>query len=78
MVQVGMPPMFVIQAATTHAAELLRHDKEIGSLAAGKFADLIAVPGNPIDDISQLKQVSFVMKEGTIYKRDGKTVDALP
>ncbi|MBV8803972.1 MAG: amidohydrolase family protein [Sinobacteraceae bacterium] len=78
MVQAGMPQMFVIQAATTHAAELLRHDKDIGSVTAGKFADLIAVPGNPVDDISQMKQVSFVMKEGVIYKRDGKTVDALP
>jgi imidazolonepropionase-like amidohydrolase len=78
MVQAGMPPMFAIQAATTHAAELLKHDKDIGSLAAGKFADLVAVPGNPIDDISQMTKVSFVMKEGTVYKRDGKTVDAIP
>ena len=78
MVQVGMPPMFVIQSATTHAAELLKHDKDIGSVTAGKFADLVAVPGNPIDDISLMKQVSFVMKEGVIYKRDGKTVEVLP
>jgi imidazolonepropionase-like amidohydrolase len=78
MVQAGMPPMFAIQAATTHAAELLKHDKDIGSIAAGKFADLVAVPGNPIDDISQMKKVSFVMKEGVVYKRDGKTVDAIP
>jgi imidazolonepropionase-like amidohydrolase len=78
MVQVGMPPMFVIQSATTHAAQLLKHDKDIGSVTAGKFADLVAVPGNPIDDISLMKQVSFVMKEGVIYKRDGKTVEVLP
>src|SRR5262249_7407154 len=68
MVQVGMPAMFVIQSATTHAAELLRHDKDIGSLTAGKLADLVAVPGNPIEDISQMRQVSFVMKEGVVYK----------
>jgi imidazolonepropionase-like amidohydrolase len=78
MVQAGMPPMFAIQAATTQAAELLKHDKDIGSIAAGKLADLVAVPGNPIDDISQMTKVSFVMKEGVVYKRDGKTVDAIP
>jgi imidazolonepropionase-like amidohydrolase len=78
MVQAGIPPMLAIQSATTHAAELLKHDKEIGSVTAGKFADLVAVPGNPIEDISRMKQVSFVMKEGVIYKRDGKTVEVLP
>jgi imidazolonepropionase-like amidohydrolase len=78
MVQAGMPPMFALQAATTHAAELLKHDKDIGSVTAGKFADLVAVPGNPVDDISQMKKVSFVMKEGVVYKSDGKTIDAIP
>ncbi len=47
MVQAGMPPMFTLQAATTHAAELLKHEKDIGSITAGKFADLVAVPGQP-------------------------------
>jgi imidazolonepropionase-like amidohydrolase len=78
MVQAGMPPLFTIQAATTHAAELLKHDKDIGSITAGKFADLVAVPGNPVDDISLMKQVGFVMKEGVVYKRDGKPVDVIP
>ena len=78
MVQAGMPPMFTLQAATTHAAELLEHDKDIGSITAGKFADLVAVPGNPVDDISQMRKVSFVMKEGVVYKSEGKTVDAIP
>ena len=78
MVQAGMPTMFVLQAATTHAAELLKHDKDIGSVTAGKFADLVAVPGNPVDDISLMRKVSFVMKEGVVYKRDGKTVEAIP
>jgi imidazolonepropionase-like amidohydrolase len=78
MVQAGMPSMFALQAATTHAAELLKHDKDIGSVTAGKFADLVAVPGNPVDDISQMKKVSFVMKEGVVYKSDGKAVDVLP
>jgi imidazolonepropionase-like amidohydrolase len=78
MVQAGMPPMFTLQAATTHAAELLKHDKDIGSITAGKFADLVAVPGNPVDDISQMRKVSFVMKEGVVYKSEGKTIDAIP
>jgi imidazolonepropionase-like amidohydrolase len=77
MVQAGMPPMFALQAATTHAAELLKHDKDIGSLTAGKFADLIAITGNPVDDITLMKRVSFVMKEGVIYKRDGKVTEAV-
>jgi imidazolonepropionase-like amidohydrolase len=74
MVQAGMPPMFTLQAATTHAAELLKHDKDLGSLSAGKFADVVAVPGNPLDDISLMKRVSFVMKDGVVYKRDGNAV----
>ena len=78
MVQAGMPPMFTLQAATTHAAELLGHDKDLGSVTAGKFADLIAVPGNPVDDIGLMKKVSFVMKEGIVYKSEGKTVEVIP
>jgi len=70
MVQAGMPPMFTLQAATTHAAELLHHP-ELGVLAAGKVADVVAVPGDPTRDIGLMKQVRFVMKAGVIYKRDG-------
>ncbi|HXC21186.1 MAG TPA: amidohydrolase family protein, partial [Steroidobacteraceae bacterium] len=66
MVGAGMPPMFVIQAATVNAAQLLRHDKDLGSITAGKIADVVAVPGNPIDDISLMKRVSFVMKDGVV------------
>jgi len=68
MVDAGMPPMFVIQAATTHGAQLLRREKDLGSIAAGKFADVIAVEGNPLDDITLLQKVGFVMKEGMIYR----------
>lgn len=75
MVQAGMPPMFVIQAATTHAAELLKHDKDLGSVTVGKLADLVAVPANPLEDVSLLKRVSFVMKDGVIYKQEGKVVE---
>jgi imidazolonepropionase-like amidohydrolase len=75
MVQAGMPPMFALQAATTHAAQLLKRDKDLGSVSAGKLADLIAVPDNPLNDISVMKRVSFVMKDGVVYKRDGKAAD---
>jgi len=71
MVEAGMPPMFVIQAATTHAAQLLRHEKDFGSVTPGKFADVIAVTGNPLDDVARLQKVDFVMKAGKVYKRDG-------
>ena len=72
MVQAGMPPMFVLQAATTHAAELLHKQDELGQIAVGRQADVIAVPGNPLDDITAMQRVSFVMKGGVVYKEDGK------
>jgi imidazolonepropionase-like amidohydrolase len=75
MVQAGMPPLYAIQAATVHASELLKHEKDLGSVTAGKFADVVAVSGNPLEDIALLKQVSFVMKEGVVYKRDGKALE---
>jgi imidazolonepropionase-like amidohydrolase len=78
MVQAGIPPLYAIQAATVNASQLLKHDKDLGSITAGKLADVVAVPGNPLDDISLMKQVSFVMKEGVVYKRDGKAVESNP
>jgi imidazolonepropionase-like amidohydrolase len=78
MVKAGMPPLFAIQAATVHASQLLKHDKDLGSVTAGKFADVVAVTGNPLDNIGLLKQVSFVMKEGVVYKRDGKALEFNP
>ncbi|WP_027484180.1 amidohydrolase family protein [Rhodanobacter sp. OR87] len=72
MVQAGMPPMFVLQAATTHAAELLHQQDRFGRIAVGRGADVIAVPGNPLDDITAMQHVSFVMKDGVVYKQDGK------
>ncbi|MBS0383022.1 MAG: amidohydrolase family protein [Proteobacteria bacterium] len=76
MVQAGMPPMYAIQAATTHAAALLKHSNDFGSVSAGKYADVIAVPGNPLDDIALMKNVDFVMKEGTVYKQGGEATNA--
>jgi imidazolonepropionase-like amidohydrolase len=78
MVQAGMPPLFAIQAATVHAAELLKRDNDLGSVTAGKLADLVAVGGDPVADIGLLKQVSFVMKDGVVYKRDGKALEYNP
>jgi len=78
MVGAGMPPMFTIQAATISAAQLLRHDKDLGTVAAGKIADVVAVPGNPIDDISLMRRVSFVMKDGVVYKLNSVPVETAP
>jgi imidazolonepropionase-like amidohydrolase len=72
MVEAGMPPAFVLQAATTHAAELLKKTRDLGTVETGKFADVIAVNGNPLDNITLMQNVGFVMKEGKIYKEDGK------
>jgi imidazolonepropionase-like amidohydrolase len=78
MVQAGMPPMYAIQAATTNAAELLKRDKSLGSLSPGKIADVVAVPGNPLEDISLMKRVSFVMKDGVVYKLNSTPVALAP
>jgi imidazolonepropionase-like amidohydrolase len=68
MVQYGMTPMQAIQSATSAAADLLGHSDDIGSIKAGKYADLIAVAGDPLTDIRLLENVQFVMKDGTVYK----------
>jgi imidazolonepropionase-like amidohydrolase len=68
MVQAGMPPMAAIKASTIEAARLLDMEKEIGTVEAGKAADLVAVPGDPLADISQMTHVMFVMKGGVVYK----------
>jgi imidazolonepropionase-like amidohydrolase len=74
MVQAGMAPMFTLQAATINAAQLLKHDKDLGSVTKGKIADVVAVPGDPIADIGRMRQVSFVMKDGVVYKLNGSPV----
>jgi imidazolonepropionase-like amidohydrolase len=68
MVQYGMNPLDAIQAGTVNAARLLGWQDRIGTLKAGYLADIVAVPGNPLDDISALQHVVFVMKGGTVYK----------
>ncbi len=68
MVEWGMTPIQAIQAATIHAAKLLKRDGEFGSLAVGRSADLIAVADNPLDNVRALESVGFVMKQGSVYK----------
>lgn len=68
MVEAGMPTMAAIQSATVTSAELLDND-QVGVIAKGKLADIIAVEGNPAGDIKLLQNVSFVMKDGIIYKQ---------
>ena len=68
MVEHGMTPMQAIQSATTVAAELMEWEGQIGAVSPGYYADIIAVNGNPLDDISVLEEVFFVMKAGVIYK----------
>jgi imidazolonepropionase-like amidohydrolase len=68
MVKYGMTAMQAIQAATTNAADLLGHSDVLGSIKPGKFADVIAVSGDPLQNISVLENVQFVMKDGVVYK----------
>lgn len=69
MVAYGMKPIDAIRSATLRGAELLRMENQIGTIEPGKYADIIAVQGNPLQDISALQNVSFVMKAGQIYKQ---------
>jgi imidazolonepropionase-like amidohydrolase len=68
MVKYGMAPMQAIQAATSSAADLLGRSDQIGSIKKGKYADVIAVAGDPLKDVSLLENVQFVMKDGKVYK----------
>ena len=70
MTRFGLSPMGAIQAATINAADLIGIKEKTGSIKAGKKADIIAVANNPIDEISTLEQVQFVMKNGVVYKNN--------
>ena len=74
MVGAGMAPMDAIKAATITAARLVGQDKDLGSVEKGKIADLVAVNGDPLQDISLVRDVQFVMKEGVVYKLNGVEV----
>lgn len=70
MVQFGMTPLQALQAATINSAQLLKQDKQLGQIKEGFLADIIAVNGDPIKDINLMENVSFVMKDGTVYKNN--------
>jgi len=67
-----MPPLEVLRAATVNAAGLLGWADRIGSLEAGKLADIIAVDGDPLKDVKELQKVKFVMKGGEVVKGKGR------
>lgn len=69
MVEAGLPPARALLAATRHAADALGRLADLGTIEAGKLADLVAVPGDPLADIRAMERVSFVMKDGVVYRR---------
>jgi len=69
MVKYGMTPAQAIRAATVTASELLGMQNQVGTIEAGKYADIVAVPGDPLRDVTELEKVNFVMKGGVVYKR---------
>ncbi|HSF99803.1 MAG TPA: amidohydrolase family protein [Vicinamibacterales bacterium] len=76
MVEAGMPPIEAILSATRAAADLLGAADHIGSIQPGRFADVIAVAGDPVADIAELRRVTFVMKGGVVYKMGGTETGA--
>jgi imidazolonepropionase-like amidohydrolase len=68
LVRGGMTPLQALQAATINASELLGLSRDLGTIEPGKYADLVAVPGNPLEDITTMEHVAFVMKEGEVAK----------
>jgi imidazolonepropionase-like amidohydrolase len=69
MVKYGMTPLAVLQADYLNGAQILRWQGQIGELKPGYYADIVAVPGNPLNDITAVEHVSFVMKGGVVYRR---------
>ena len=65
-----MPPLDVIRAITTNAAEMLGWQDRVGAIERGKFADIVAVSGDPVADISELERVRFLMKGGQVVRND--------
>jgi imidazolonepropionase-like amidohydrolase len=72
MTRNGMTPMEAIKAATVNAADLLDRSSTIGTIEAGKDADIVAVDGDPLTDISRLQRMGFVMKWGQVVKLGGE------
>ena len=72
MAEFGMSPMEIIKSATSRAAEMLDMTGQIGVVAPGAYADIVAVNGDPLKDINVLGAVTFVMKDGGVFKNDVK------
>ena len=70
--EAGMKPAHALHSATRIASELLRWDNKLGTITPGKLADIIAVPGDPLEDISVMQHVTFVMKDGKVYKNQAE------
>jgi imidazolonepropionase-like amidohydrolase len=77
MVKYGMTPLAALQAGLLNGAKVLGWEKQIGALKAGYFADIIAVPGDPVQDIDVLQNVDFVMKGGTIFRNETARIPAV-
>jgi imidazolonepropionase-like amidohydrolase len=71
LVDLGMPPIDALRAGTSVDAQLLGLQNKIGTLESGKLADVVVIPGDPIQNIRQVEKITFVMKEGVIYRNDG-------
>lgn len=74
MVDAGMTPAAALLAGTRNAAEALGRTEDLGTIAPGRRADIVAVQGDPLQDITLLQNVGFVMKDGVVYKRDGRPI----
>jgi imidazolonepropionase-like amidohydrolase len=72
MAELGMSPMDAIKTATSRAAEMLDMDGQIGVIAPGAYADIVAVDGDPLRDIKALENVKFVMKDGKVFKNEAR------
>ncbi|MCS5573714.1 MAG: amidohydrolase family protein, partial [Pseudomonadales bacterium] len=69
MVEAGMAPVEALNSAMSAGAELLGINDELGTIESGKLADIIAINGNPLQDIKQMENVSLIIKDGQIYKQ---------
>jgi imidazolonepropionase-like amidohydrolase len=76
MVEYGMTPMQALRSATSVGAENIGWSDRVGSIEKGKYADIIAVSGNPAADVSEMERVKFVMKGGQVYRNDLKNLPA--
>jgi imidazolonepropionase-like amidohydrolase len=70
LTEFGMTPMAAIQSATSRAAEMLGMSGQLGVVAPGAYADIVAVPGDPLKDVKELERVNFVMKDGKVFRKD--------